>query len=53
MKLGLRVKVNMVVVKGENEDEIVKMLEYGVRQGVEIRYLELMAMGPLYKKRRF
>jgi len=49
MKLGLRVKVNMVVVKGENEDEIVKMLEYGVRLGVEIRYLELMEMGPLYK----
>jgi len=49
MKMGLRVKVNMVVVKGENEDEIVKMLEYGVRQGVEIRYLELMEMGPLYK----
>jgi len=53
MKLGLRVKVNMVVVKGENEDEIVKMLEYGVRQGVEIRYLELMEMGPLYKKDDF
>jgi len=53
MKFGLRVKVNMVVVKGENEDEIVKMLEYGVRQGVEIRYLELMAMGPLYKKDDF
>ena len=53
MKLGLRVKVNMVVVKGENEDEIVKILEYGVRQGVEIRYLELMAMGPLYKKEDF
>ena len=49
MKIGLRVKVNMVVVKGENEDEIVKMLEYGVRLGVEIRYLELMEMGPLYK----
>ncbi len=53
MKIGLRVKVNMVVVKGENEDEIVKMLEYGVRLGVEIRYLELMAMGPLYKKDDF
>jgi len=53
MKIGLRVKVNMVVVKGENEDEIVKMLEYGVRRGVEIRYLELMEMGPLYKKDDF
>jgi cyclic pyranopterin phosphate synthase len=53
MKIGLRVKVNMVVVKGENEDEVVKMLEYGIRQGVEIRYLELMEMGPLYKKDDF
>ena len=43
----------MVVIKGENENEIVKMLEYGVDRGVEIRYLELMGMGPLYKKDDF
>jgi cyclic pyranopterin phosphate synthase len=43
----------MVVVKGENDDEIVKMLEYGVTRGVEVRYLELMAMGPLYHKDDF
>ena len=53
LKIGLRVKVNMVVIKGENEEEIVKMLEYGVRRGVEVRYLELMAMGPLYHKDDF
>ena len=53
LKLGLLVKVNMVVIKGENEEEIVSMLEYGKRQGVEIRFLELMAMGPLYKKDDF
>ncbi len=53
LKNGLLVKINMVVIKGENENEIVKMLEYGVDRGVEVRYLELMAMGPLYKKDDF
>jgi len=53
LKYGLFVKINMVVVKGENENEILKMLEYGVDHGVEVRYLELMAMGPLYKKDDF
>ena len=53
LKYGLLVKINMVVIKGENENEIVKMLEYGVDRGVEVRYLELMAMGPLYKKDDF
>ncbi len=45
---GLSVKTNMVVIKGENDDEIVKMLEYCVAHGVEVRYLELMSMGPLH-----
>ena len=53
LKNGLLVKINMVVIKGENENEIVKMLEYGIDSGVEVRYLELMAMGPLYKKDDF
>ena len=53
LKYGLRVKVNMVVIKGENDEEIVKMLEYGLARGVEVRYLELMGMGPLYKKDDF
>ena len=53
LKYGLLVKINMVVIKGENENEILKMLEYGVDHGIEVRYLELMAMGPLYKKDDF
>jgi cyclic pyranopterin phosphate synthase len=48
LEYGLSVKVNMVVINGENDDEIVKMLEYGVAHGVEVRYLELMSMGPLH-----
>ena len=53
LKYGFQVKINMVVIKGENDEEIVKMLEYGVARGVEVRYLELMGMGPLYKKDDF
>ena len=50
LNLGLSVKVNMVVIKGENDNEILEMLEYGVSKGIEIRYLELMGMGLLHKK---
>ena len=50
LKIGLRVKVNMVVIKGENDNEIIEMLEYCLKSGIEIRYLELMGMGLLHKK---
>ncbi len=49
LNLGLSVKVNMVVIKNENDNEILEMLEYGVKKGIEIRYLELMGMGLLHK----
>ena len=53
LKLGLSVKINMVVIKGENENEIIKMLEYGLSRGIEIRYLELMGMGMLHNRDNF
>jgi len=49
LNLGLSVKVNMVVIKNENENEILGMLEYCLNKGIEIRYLELMGMGLLHK----
>lgn len=45
---GIPIKINMVVMKGENDHEIVPMLEYGLSVGAEVRYLELMKMGPLF-----
>ena len=48
LKAGLRLKINMVVMKGENDDELADMLEFGIKRGIEVRYLELMRMGPLY-----
>lgn len=46
--LGFNVKLNMVVVGGVNEQEILPMLEYAMGLGVELRYLEVMEMGHLH-----
>ncbi len=53
LKAGLRLKINMVVMKGENDDELADMLEFGIKRGIEVRYLELMRMGPLYQNGDF
>jgi cyclic pyranopterin phosphate synthase len=39
------VKLNMVVMRGLNEDEIVKIARWGLGRGCEVRYLELMPIG--------
>lgn len=39
-------KVNMVVLRGLNDDEVVPMAEWGIRREIEIRYLEAMPIGP-------
>jgi len=42
---GLGVKVNMVVKKGMNDDEIVPMAKYFKEEGVILRYIEFMDVG--------
>lgn len=39
------VKLNMVVIRGFNDDEIPAMIEYGRRKGAEIRFIEYMDVG--------
>ncbi len=39
------VKVDTVVIKGTNDDELVPMLEHGRRLGVEVRFIEYMDVG--------
>jgi len=39
------VKIDAVVVKGFNEDELVPLLEYGRREGAEMRFIEYMDVG--------
>ena len=38
------VKINMVVMAGVNDDEVVDMAEFGRRQGVEVRFIEFMPL---------
>ncbi|MGH9378653.1 MAG: GTP 3',8-cyclase MoaA, partial [Terriglobia bacterium] len=39
------VKLNMVVIRGFNDDEIPEMLEFGRRKGAELRFIEYMDVG--------
>jgi len=39
---GLGIKINMVPLKGINDDEIVDVLEYAKARGIEIRFIEYM-----------
>lgn len=40
--IGLKVKLNMVPLKGINEDEILAILEYGMKLGIMVRFIEYM-----------
>jgi len=40
------VKFNMVVMQGTNDDEIEAMVDYGIEKGVEVRFIEIMPIGP-------
>ncbi len=39
------VKIDTVVIRGVNEDELVPLLEYGRRVGAEVRFIEYMDVG--------
>ena len=42
LKVGLKVKVNMVPMRGMNADEIIDVLEYSKARGMSIRFIEYM-----------
>jgi GTP 3',8-cyclase len=44
---GLAVKINMVALKGVNEDEIVPMLEWCHGEGMDLTLIETMPMGDI------
>lgn len=45
--LDIFVKINMVPIRGENHDEVLRMLNFCLEIGAELRYIELMRMGHL------
>ncbi|WQR73763.1 GTP 3',8-cyclase MoaA [Helicobacter pylori] len=42
LKAGLKLKLNTVVMKGVNDDEILELLEYAKNKHIQIRYIEFM-----------
>ncbi len=44
---GLRIKINMVPLRGQNHDQVLPLLEYCLERGFELRFIELMRMGHL------
>lgn len=44
-RMGLNTKVNCVVMKGINDDEILDLLEIGREDHVDIRFIEMMPIG--------
>ena len=45
--LGMRIKVNMVPMRGKNLDQVLPLLDYCLARGFELRFIELMRMGHL------
>ena len=47
LRAGLNpVRLNTVVIRGANEQEVVPLARFAARHGIEIRYIELMPIGP-------
>lgn len=44
---GMKIKVNMVPLRGQNLDQVLPLLEYCLERGFELRFIELMRMGHL------
>lgn len=50
-KAGLSpLKINIVVIKGLNDDEITDFLEFASSWGIILRFIEFMPVSPLWKK---
>ncbi|SHE50854.1 GTP 3',8-cyclase MoaA [Pedobacter caeni] len=47
---GITVKINSVIMKGLNENQVIPLLKYAADQQLIIRFLEIMAMGHLHGK---
>ena len=45
---GLEVKINSVIMKGKNHDQILPLVDYAFGKNIRIRFLEVMAMGHLF-----
>jgi GTP 3',8-cyclase len=43
-RVGMRVKINAVALKGVTEDDVVPLVRFGRERGIEIRFIEFMPL---------
>lgn len=48
---GIHVKLNAVIIRNKNHDQVVPLAKFAEKEQLIIRYLEFMNMGPLYKEK--
>lgn len=48
LAVGLKVKINSVMMKGMNDSQLLPLLDFAFARGLTIRFLEVMAMGHLH-----
>ncbi len=46
--LGIEIKLNAVIMKGMNEEQIIPLVDYAFGKNIPIRFLEVMSMGHLH-----
>ncbi len=51
LRAGLIVKLNAVILKGKNDDQIIPLLDFASERNIVIRFLEVMSMGHLYQNK--
>lgn len=49
IEVGLKVKINCVVMKGMNDNQILPLIAYCRERNITVRFLELMQMGHLHQ----
>ena len=49
---GLRIKINVVALKGGNEDELETIVEWCADRGLDLTFIEVMPMGDLGNENR-
>jgi cyclic pyranopterin phosphate synthase len=47
--LGFAVKINTILFRGINDDEVFDFIRFSAENDIEIRFLELMKIGPAYE----
>ena len=53
LQFGIKIKINAVILKGVNDNQILPLLEFSKERKITIRFLELMRMGPLHESDDF